>query len=277
MSNDADEKPYSGDPANPDESIRFEQVSKWFRRKGQLVHALSRVSLEVGSGKFVSFIGPSGCGKSTLLRLAGGLLEPDLGSISIRGETPQVAKSLKHYGFVPQQPALLPWRTVRKNVSLLGELNQRRSHTTGISPDDQLQLLHDIGLGPFVDSLPAELSGGMQQRVSIARAFALGAPVMLMDEPFSALDEITRADMRYLLLDLWRRVGSTVLFVTHSIPEAVVLSDRVVVLGARPGRVIRIIDVPLVRPRHEAVEDGDDYHHIVSEVRAALKEGSEDQ
>ncbi len=258
-------------------SIRFEDVSKWFRHKGQPVHALSLVSLDVAPGEFVSFIGPSGCGKSTLLRLAGGLLSPDRGSITIGGETPTAARANKHYAFVPQQPALLPWRSVKDNVALLGQLNTRRSHSTGITPGEQLELLDSIGLTPFLDSLPAELSGGMAQRVSIARAFALGAPVMLMDEPFSALDEITRAEMRYLLLDLWRRVQSTVLFVTHSIPEAVVLSDRVFVLGAQPGRVVRTVEVPLQRPRHQDIEDDDQYHQIVSEIRAALTEGAERQ
>ena len=255
-----------------DAAISVDAVSKWFRPKGAIVHALSRVSFDVGDGEFVSLIGPSGCGKSTVLRLVGGLLEPDRGTIRIKNETPTVARERKHYGFVPQQPALLPWRTVRRNVSVLGEVNRRVS-TEGISEAEQLELLSAIGLGPFLDSLPRELSGGLQQRVSIARAFALGAPVMLMDEPFSALDEITRADMRYLLLDLWERVGSTVMFVTHSIPEAVVLSDRVVVMGGRPGRITEIIDVPLPRPRRETVEDSDDYHEIVAHVRAVLKEG----
>ena len=259
--------------AAPTKGIRFDAVSKWFRRKDQAVHALSRVSLDIAEGEFVSLIGPSGCGKSTLLRLTGGLLLPDRGTISVRGEAPAEARRLKHYSFIPQQPALLPWRTVRENVSMLGQLN-RRAGVAGISAEAQLELLEHIGLGAFVDSLPKELSGGMQQRVSIARAFALGAPLMLMDEPFSALDEITRADMRYLLLDLWGQAGCTVVFVTHSIPEAVVLSDRVVVLGARPGRIIEVIDVGIPRPRHEDVEDSDAYHEVVARVRAALKEGS---
>ena len=253
-------------------AIHIDGVSKWFRRKGQLVHALSQVDLDVADGEFVSLIGPSGCGKSTMLRLIGGLLDADKGSIVVKGETPEQARRLKHYSFVPQTPALMPWRSVRNNVALLGQVN-RRAGTAGISSDEQLRLLDQIGLGPFAESLPSELSGGMQQRVSIARAFALGAPVMLMDEPFSALDEITRADMKYLLLELWAEARSTAVFVTHSIPEAVALSDRIVVLGARPGRIRRIVDVALPRPRHEEMEDTDEFHAVVAEVRAALREG----
>jgi len=261
MTQTTETRPTHNDSAN----ICFDQVSKWFRRKGQIVHALSKVSLDIADGEFVSFIGPSGCGKSTLLRLGG--------TIDIKGETPNTARRLKHYSFIPQHPALLPWRTVRRNVSMLCEVN-RRASTAGISAEAQLALLDQLGLGSFIDSYPKELSGGMQQRVSIARAFALDAPVMLMDEPFSALDEITRSEIRYLLLDLWSQARSTVLFVTHSIPEAVVMSDRVIVLGARPGRVTDIIDVDLPRPRHEAVENSDRYHYLVNEVRVALRKGS---
>ncbi len=253
-------------------AVSFKAVSKWFRPKHRLVHALSRVSLDVRPSEFVSLIGPSGCGKSTMLRLAGGLLEPDRGSVAVNGQPPAEARRQKRYGFVPQHPALLPWRTVRRNVSLLSDVN-RRQGDPGMPADDRLAMLDDIGLTPFLDSLPRELSGGLQQRVSIARAFALGAPVLLMDEPFSALDEITRTDMRYMLLRLWRKTGSTVVFVTHSIPEAVVLSDRVAVLGARPGRITRVIDVRLPRPRRAEAEDSDDYHHTLKEVRAALRQG----
>jgi NitT/TauT family transport system ATP-binding protein len=248
------------------------QVSKWFRSKGQLTHALSRIDLDIASGEFVSVIGPSGCGKSTLLRVAGGLLEPDGGTVMVEGGSAREARRAKRYGFVPQRPALLPWRTVRHNVALLNDVN-RRAGGPGMDQRQQQAMLDHIGLGPFIDALPRELSGGMQQRVAIARAFALDAPVLLMDEPFSSLDEITRSTMRYLLLELWREARSTVLFVTHSIPEAVALSDRVVVLGSRPGRVTEIIDVDLPRPRHETIEDTDDFHHVVAEVRAALTEG----
>lgn len=254
-------------------AVLFDSVSKWFQGNDQTsTHALSRISFSIKSGEFVSFIGPSGCGKSTILRLIGGLLAPEKGTVTVAGMTPDEARKQKHFSFVPQHPALLPWRSVRDNVGLLGALN-RGAGRTGLSATDQLALLNDIGLGPFVDALPNELSGGMQQRVSIARAFALDAPLLLLDEPFSALDEITRADMKYLLLDLWSRSGSTAVFVTHSIPEAVAVSDRIVVLGARPGQLVTTIDVPLGRPRTEEIEDSTDFHQLVSQVRAALKQG----
>ena len=253
--------------------IRFDGVSKWFRRTGQVVHALSKVDLDVEPGSFVSMIGPSGCGKSTLLRLAGGLLDADRGTVTVQGTTPSDARSRKQYAFVPQAPALMPWRTVRRNVALLGETN-KRADMTGVDQEAQLELIDQMGLTPFLDSFPSELSGGMQQRVSIARAFALGAPLMLMDEPFTALDEITRADVRYQLLELWERVACTVLFVTHSIPEAVILSDRVVVIGERPGSVTEVVDVGLARPRTEALEDSEEFRAAVVAVRRALRAGS---
>lgn len=254
------------------EGIRFDGVSKWFRNRAQVIHALSRIDLDVAPGSFVSVIGPSGCGKSTLLRLAGGLLDADRGTVTVQGETPDEARRRKHYAFVPQHPALLPWRTVRRNVALLGETN-RRAAMPGVPAADQLALIDQMGLTPFVDAYPHELSGGMQQRVSIARAFALGAPLMLMDEPFSALDEITRSDMRYLLLSLWERVSCTVVFVTHSVPEAAILSDRVVVLGARPGRITDVVDVALPRPRHDRMEDTEAFHDVLARIRGALRSG----
>ncbi len=269
-------------------AVSFEAVSKWFRPDNRIIHALSQVSLTVAPEEFVSLIGPTGCGKSTMLRLAGGLLEADRGEVRVHDRPPIEARRQKRYGFVPQNPALLPWRTVRDNVSLLCEVNRRNSNSSpsrnsnsspssnssaGMSDGDKLAMLDEIGLTPFLDALPQELSGGLQQRVSIARAFALGTPLLLMDEPFSALDEITRADMRYLLLDLWRSNAKTVLFVTHSIPEAVALSDRVVVLSGRPGRVTTVVDVALSRPRHADVEDSDEFRRILAEIRDALRHG----
>ena len=191
------------------------------------VTALDGVDLAVERGEFVSLVGPSGCGKSTLLRLVGGLLGPDAGTVTIAGGTAAEARQGKQFGLVPQRPALLPWRTVRQNVRLLTQVNRGAEDHATLRPDETEALLDEVGLGDFLDAYPSELSGGMQQRVNLVRAFALGAPILLMDEPFAALDELTREDMRFLLLRLWERTAPTVVFVTHHIPEAVLLSDRV--------------------------------------------------
>ena len=254
------------------EGIRLQGVSKRFDRKGQSVQALSDVSLDIAEGEFVSLIGPSGCGKSTLLRIVAGLLTYDSGSATIGTCTPDQARREKHFGFMPQTPALLPWRSVLDNVTLLGELNRRR-RADEVAPDHHA-LLAEVGLADFAHAHPAELSGGMQQRVALARAVALGAPVLLMDEPFAALDEITRADMRYLLLDVWERTGATCVFVTHSIDEAVTLSDRVAILAPRPGRVVRVESIDLARPRRRGVEDQPEFHTHVSSIRHTLHEGA---
>ena len=254
-------------------TIALSHVSKWFTRRGQQIHALDDISFEVEAGEFVSIIGPSGCGKSTALRIVGGLIPVDSGQVAVAGDTPANGRRGKQFGFVPQTPALLPWRTVRKNVALLGEVNKRRAVHPTLDPESSLELLETVGLGPFLDTLPSELSGGMQQRVSLVRGFVLGAPILLMDEPFSALDEITRGDMRYLLLDLWSRTDTTVLFVTHSIPEAVMLADRVIVMGGRPGHVTAVEEIDLPRPRHADLEEDPRFESHVRSIRAALREG----
>lgn len=253
------------------EGIRLNEVSKRFAGKGQTVTALSNVTLDIAEGEFVTLIGPSGCGKSTLLRIIGGLLAHDTGTVTVGRCSPDQARLEKHFGFVPQTPALLPWRSVLDNVTLLDELNRRRDRS-GETPDP-FALLAEVGLADFANAHPAELSGGMQQRVALARAVALGSPVLLMDEPFAALDEITRADMRYLLLDVWERTGATCVFVTHSIDEAVTLSDRVVILAPRPGRVIRTEVIDLPRPRPPGTEDLPEFHAHVSSIRRTLHEG----
>lgn len=249
-------------------------VSKWFLGRNDHTQALSMVDLDVAAGEFVSVIGPSGCGKSTLLRVVGGLVPYESGSVDVVGTTPSEARRTKQLGFTPQTPALLPWRTVRKNVRFLSELNARRAASEPLGEEDSVALLEAVGLGEFLDSFPNQLSGGMQQRVALVRTFVLGAPVMLMDEPFSALDEITRNEMRYLLLDLWARTGKTVIFVTHSIPEAVILADRVMVMAPRPGRVVCTELVDLPRPRLASMEDDPQYLEHVRSVRAALREVS---
>lgn len=250
-------------------AVVADQVGKTFIDHGRRTQALAGLDLEVRAGELVSVIGPSGCGKSTLLRLIGGLITADRGQITVAGGSPQEGRRAKRFGLVPQSPALLPWRTVRENLTLLPGLN--RGQGRGPVADDEIDdLLQSVGLAPFADSLPAELSGGMQQRVSLVRAFALRPPILLMDEPFAALDEITRSDMRFLLLDLWHDTRATVLFVTHSIEEAVLLSDRVVVLTGRPGRVSVELPIELGRPRRHGVEDADAFHHHAAELRSAL-------
>ncbi|MCU1361771.1 MAG: putative transporter ATP-binding protein [Ilumatobacteraceae bacterium] len=261
----------SADSTSPDNAVSLRGVGKVFRRKGQTTVALRDVQLDVARGEFVSLLGPSGCGKSTLLRVIGGLTDCDVGTVTVGGSTPADARADKQFGLVPQAPALLPWHSVAKNARFLAELHRSKDHP-GL-PDAEIDaLLESVGLSGFTRALPHELSGGMQQRVSLVRAFALGAQILLMDEPFDDLDEITRADMRYLLLDLWQRLGATVVFVTHSVTESVILSDRVVVMAPRPGRVVTIEDIDLPRPRTPDMEDDPTFHEHVRRLRSDLRE-----
>jgi len=247
-----------------------EKVGVSFRDRSHSIRALANIDLTINAGELVSVIGPSGCGKSTLLRVLGGLLPPTQGTLRVWGDAPEKGREAKRFGLVPQTPALLPWRTVRENLTLLPRLN--RGAGRGPVGDEEIdRLIGAVGLAPFADTLPGKLSGGMQQRVSLARAFALEPPVLLMDEPFAALDEITRSEMRFLLLKLWRETSATVVFVTHSIEEAVLLSDRVIVMTSSPGRVACEIAVDLARPRQQGLEDGDAFHHHTVELRHALQ------
>lgn len=216
------------------------------------VTALDNLNLRVQEGQFFSVLGPSGCGKSTLLRIVGGLIESTSGSVSIgNGTGPRDAQRAKEIGFVFQEPGLLPWKTVADNIEtpliLNRKANRPRQHTIK-------ELLELVGLEAFADAYPHQLSGGMQQRVAIARALAFDPKLLLMDEPFGALDAITRQLMRYELLRIWERAQKTVMFVTHSIPEAIVLSDAVAVISPRPGRLRGIVEIDLPRPRTEEVE-----------------------
>jgi NitT/TauT family transport system ATP-binding protein len=218
--------------------------------------ALSSLDFRVPQGQFLSVIGPSGCGKSTFLRIVGGLLRPSEGAAIIDGAPPVEAQKRRDIGFVFQDPALLPWRNVLSNVRLPLEIDGLRARRDLPDPETLLDLM---GLGDFAKYYPHQLSGGMQQRVAIARALAFDPSLLLMDEPFGALDEITRAGMRYELLRIWSNRSpatdrKTVLFVTHSIAEAISLSDRVIVLSPRPGRVVADIDIELPRPRTEYSE-----------------------
>jgi NitT/TauT family transport system ATP-binding protein len=210
------------------------------------LEALRDVSLEVMAGEFVTVIGPSGCGKSTLLRLAADIVRPTSGSVRICGQPPAAARRARAYSMVFQDPALLPWRTVRENVELPLEIGGAPPLTRRAAAQQAIDL---VGLSGFERARPAQLSGGMRQRTAIARALTLSPQVLLMDEPFSAVDELTRDRLNLELMDLWQRTGAAVLFVTHSIEEAVFLSDRVIVLTRRPGQVAASFTVDLPRPR----------------------------
>ncbi|MFT4084351.1 MAG: ABC transporter ATP-binding protein [Nocardioides sp.] len=234
--------------------------------------ALADVDLRVGAGEFVSIIGPSGCGKSTLLRLVAGLERPDAGSIRLGGRTPQQAAEAKMLGFVPQTPALLPWLSVLGNVTLPGKIN-RRANTRG-APDtrraEMERLLVRAGLGEAMHKRPAEISGGMRQRTAIVRALGLRPDVLLLDEPFSALDEFTRESLQLELLRLWDELGATALFVTHSISEAVRMADRVVVMAPKPGRITDIVEVDLPRPRTPELIASARFHELELRLRELL-------
>ena len=238
-------------------------------RQDHAVLALSDVSLDVRPGEFVSLLGPSGCGKSTLLRLIGDLLRPTSGRLLIKGKNAAQARLDRDYGIVFQAPALYDWRTVAKNVQLPLEIfglpKAEREQRTA-------DLLRLMNLGEFASSYPWQLSGGMQQRVSIARALSFKPSILLMDEPFGALDEMTRERLNMELLTLWSQTGTTIIFVTHSIPEAVFLSDRIVVMTPRPGKIERIVEVPLPRPRVSTTREDAEFFKLVAEVRTCLRE-----
>ena len=236
---------------------------------GSSVRALQDVSLEIRPRELVSLIGPSGCGKSTLLRLIGDLLTPTSGSLLENGKSPRQARLHRDYGIVFQQPVLFDWRTVEQNVMLPLEVMkapkpERESRAR--------QLLKLVGLQDFAKRYPWELSGGMQQRVSIARALSIQPSVLLMDVPFGALDEMTRERLNRELLTVWSETGAILIFVTHSIAEAVFLSDRIVVMSPRPGRVETIIEVDLPRPRTPETRDDRGFFELIAEVRHNLRE-----
>ena len=233
------------------------------------IEALRDVDLTVERGQFVSILGPSGCGKSTLLRIVGGLIEPSRGEVHLNGRPAGEAQQRKEIGFVFQDAALLPWRTVLGNIELSLEVNRRANRPRPRGSDELLDL---DGLTAFRDAYPHQLSGGMQQRVAIARALVHYPAILLMDEPFGALDEITRAAMRYELLRIWQATQKTVLFVTHSIPEAIILSHTVVVMTSRPGRIRASIPIDLPRPRDESLEQGAAFREYALELKALLQE-----
>ena len=235
------------------------------------LETISDIDLDIEQGTFVSVIGPSGCGKSTLLRVVVGLETASAGEALVYGEPATAARRHKQVAIVPQHPGLLPWRTVRANARLLLDINGKAN---GPTTSDPMELLERVGLTAFLDARPHELSGGMQQRVALVRALALGAPLLAMDEPLAALDEITRSEMRVLINQLVEGRGVTTLFVTHAIAEAVALSDRVLVASPRPARIIADVEIDLARPRSDNVEDDPRFFELCSQVRHALLEGA---
>jgi NitT/TauT family transport system ATP-binding protein len=234
------------------------------------VRALSDVDLTIGKGEFVSFIGPSGCGKTTFLRVIADLEKPTDGAIEINGMTPEQARESRAYGYVFQAAALFPWRTIERNVTLPLEI-------MGLSRAEQKKRVQRtlalVNLTGFEKKYPWQLSGGMQQRASIARALAFDADLLLMDEPFGALDEIVRDHLNEQLLELWRRTNKTICFVTHSIPEAVYLSTRIVVMSPRPGRVTDVIESTLPRERPLDIRETPEFLAIAARVRDGLRAG----
>lgn len=234
------------------------------------VHALKDVTLDIAKGEFVSFIGPSGCGKTTFLRVIADLEQPTSGTITVNGMSPEAARRARAYGYVFQAAGLYPWRTIAGNVKLPLEI-------MGYSRADQEarveKVLELVELSGFARKFPWQLSGGMQQRASIARALAFDADILLMDEPFGALDEIVRDRLNEQLLDLWARTEKTIGFVTHSIPEAVYLSTKIVVMSPRPGRITDIIDSPLPRTRPLEIRDSPEFIEIAHRVREGLRAG----
>jgi len=248
--------------------IEIESLSLTFQTADGPVFALSEIDLTIGSGDFVSLIGPSGCGKTTLLRLIADLEQPTEGRIAVNGVSPEQARRNRAYGYVFQAPALYPWRTVEHNVTLPLEIMGIPAAERRERAERYLEL---VNLRGFERKYPWQLSGGMQQRVSIARALSFEPELLLMDEPFGALDEITRDHLNGHLVRLWQRTRKTVVFVTHSIPEAVFLSSRIVVISPRPGRVIDVIDCNLPPDRTLDVRETPEFLAIAHRVRQGLR------
>jgi NitT/TauT family transport system ATP-binding protein len=251
-------------------AVEARRLSLVFETSDGKVEALSNVDLQIEVGDFVSFIGPSGCGKTTLLRVIADLERPTDGTVLVNGVTPEQARLKRHYGYIFQAPALYPWRTIERNVMLPLEVmgvarEERRARAA--------HYLRLVNLSGFERKFPWQLSGGMQQRVSIARALSFDPALLLMDEPFGALDEIVRDHLNEQLLRLWEETGKTVVFVTHSIPEAVFLSTRIVVMSPRPGRIIDVISCNLPRDRRLEIRETPEFLKIARRVRMGLRSG----
>ena len=254
--------------------ISAKDLSLTFQTNDGPVHALKDVSLDIEKGDFVSFIGPSGCGKTTFLRVMADLEQPTAGSITMNGVSPEEARRARAYGYVFQAAGLYPWRTIGGNIRLPLEI-------MGYDKADQVErvkrVLELVELDGFEKKFPWQLSGGMQQRASIARALAFDADILLMDEPFGALDEIVRDHLNEQLLQLWDRTEKTIAFVTHSIPEAVYLSTKIVVMSPRPGRIADVIESTLPRERPLEIRDSPEFIEIAYRVREGLRAGHSDE
>lgn len=250
--------------------VSTKNLSLTFKTNDGPVHALKDINLTVDKGDFVSFIGPSGCGKTTFLRVIADLEKPTGGTISVNGMTPEQARQTRAYGYVFQAASLLPWRTIEKNIAVPLEI-------MGLSKSEQEKRITDVlslvDLSNFRKKYPWQLSGGMQQRASIARALAFDADLLLMDEPFGALDEIVRDHLNEQLLKLWDTTNKTICFVTHSIPEAVYLSTKIVVMSPRPGQVYDVIESTLPRQRPLDIRESQEFLDIAARVRDGLKAG----
>ena len=247
-------------------AIELRDVHKVFVTDNSRVEALAGISLRIQRGEFVSMIGPSGCGKTSLMRVVGDLETPSAGAIRVLGKMPEAARRERLVGFVFQNPSLLAWRTVKENVRLPAEVFGDAEVVGRVA-----EMIDMVGLAGFEHAYPRELSGGMQSRVAIARVLTFRPAVLLMDEPFGALDEITREKMQIELLRIWQATGSAILFITHSISEALLLSDRVVVMSARPGRIVDDLAVGFPRPRENALRADPRFVAMEARLRAQLE------
>ncbi len=257
------------DMQNSNVEIMLKDIGMVYKTNdGRDVTALTGVSLDIQKGEFISLLGPSGCGKTTLLRIIADLLQPTSGEISIAGESPRDARLSKKYGIVFQSPVLYDWRTVKKNIMRPLEI----MHIPKAEREDRaMKMLDIVGLTEFANHYPNQLSGGMQQRVGIARALAIQPQILLMDEPFSALDEFTKEKLHEDLLRIWAKTNKTIIFVTHNIQEAVFLSSRICVLSPHPGRLSAVIDVDLPRPRTMDIKDTPEFTAYVAKVRNSFE------
>jgi NitT/TauT family transport system ATP-binding protein len=254
-----------------DQGIIIKNVSMEFNGES-VVEALRDISFNIADQEFLGLVGPSGCGKSTLLRLVAGLLEPTEGEIWVYGKSPKKAQQDVEFGFVFQDPVLFPWLKVIDNVRLPEKLLGKRNPLRGRKPDEYAhELLIEVGLEGFENHYPELLSGGMKQRVALARALVYQPSILLMDEPFGALDEFTRDRLNISLLEVWEKIGATVIFVTHSLQEALFLADRVIVLSPRPGRITKVTDVPFGRPREFDIRFDPQFTSLQAELRHLLE------